>query len=79
MKLSILDYHQQIAVAYNLDMNDLLLLRWFVDFYPNMTKTKIDGVFAIGDVRTKVLRQIVTATADGAVAAHYAEEYLSLV
>ena len=43
------------------------------------TKTKIDGVFAIGDVRTKVLRQIVTATADGAVAAHYAEEYLSLV
>ena len=32
MKLSILDYHQQIAVAYNLDMNDLLLLRWFVDF-----------------------------------------------
>ena len=32
MKLSILDYHQQIAVAYGLDMNDLILLRWFVDF-----------------------------------------------
>ncbi|MBQ2971679.1 MAG: thioredoxin-disulfide reductase [Ruminococcus sp.] len=41
------------------------------------TKTNIDGVFAVGDVRTKVLRQVVTAVADGAVAAHYAEEYLS--
>ncbi len=41
------------------------------------TKTAIDGVFAVGDVRTKVLRQIVTATADGAVAAHFAEEYIS--
>ncbi len=42
------------------------------------TKTNIDGVFAIGDVRTKALRQIVTAVSDGAVAAHYAEEYISL-
>lgn len=41
------------------------------------TKTSIDGVFAAGDVRTKSLRQIVTATADGAVAAHFAEEYLN--
>ncbi len=32
------------------------------------TKTNIDGVFAVGDVRTKSLRQIVTAVADGAVA-----------
>ena len=40
------------------------------------TKTNISGVFAIGDVRTKVLRQVVTAVADGAVAVHYAEEYL---
>lgn len=39
------------------------------------TKTNIDGVFAVGDVRTKKVRQIVTATADGAVAAHFAEEY----
>ncbi len=42
------------------------------------TKTNIDGVFAIGDVRTKALRQIVTAVSDGAVAAHFAEEYISL-
>ena len=41
------------------------------------TKTNIDGVFAAGDVRTKALRQIVTAAADGAVAAHFAEEYIA--
>ena len=41
------------------------------------TKTNISGVFAIGDVRTKKLRQIVTAVADGAMAAHEAEEYLA--
>ena len=41
------------------------------------TKTAIDGVYAVGDVRTKLLRQVVTAAADGAVAAHMAEEYLA--
>ena len=41
------------------------------------TKTSIEGVFVAGDARTKVLRQIVTATADGATAAHFAEEYIS--
>ena len=40
------------------------------------TRTSGPGVFAVGDVRTKALRQVVTAVADGAVAAHYAEEYL---
>lgn len=40
------------------------------------TRTSLPGVFAAGDVRTKAVRQIVTATADGAVAAHMAEEYL---
>ena len=40
-------------------------------------RTNIPGVFAVGDVRTKALRQIVTAAADGAVAVHYAEEYLA--
>lgn len=42
------------------------------------TKTNLAGVFAVGDVRTKALRQVVTAVADGAVAAHYAEEYLAV-
>lgn len=41
------------------------------------TKTSVAGVFAAGDVRTKALRQVVTAAADGAVAAHFAEQYLS--
>jgi thioredoxin reductase (NADPH) len=40
------------------------------------TATSVSGVFAAGDVRTKQVRQIVTATADGAVAAHMAENYL---
>lgn len=41
------------------------------------TQTSIPGVYAVGDVRTKILRQVVTAVSDGAVAAHYAEEYLN--
>lgn len=41
------------------------------------TRTNVSGVFAVGDIRTKTLRQIVTAAADGAVAVHYAEEYLA--
>ena len=41
------------------------------------TETSIRGVYAVGDVRTKRLRQVVTAAADGAVAAHMAEEYLA--
>lgn len=41
------------------------------------TRTSIPGVFAVGDVRTKALRQVVTAVADGATAIHYAEEYLN--
>ena len=41
------------------------------------TQTNLPGVYAVGDVRTKELRQIVTAVADGAMAAHMAEQYLS--
>lgn len=40
------------------------------------TKTNLPGVFAVGDVRTKALRQIVTAASDGATASFYVEEYL---
>lgn len=40
------------------------------------TRTNLPGVFAVGDVRQKPLRQIITAAADGAVAAHFAQEYL---
>ena len=41
------------------------------------TKTNIPGVYAVGDMRTKELRQIVTAVADGAIAVHEAEKYLA--
>ena len=41
------------------------------------TRTSLPGVFAAGDVRTKELRQVITAAADGASAAHYAEAYLA--
>ncbi|HHT17939.1 MAG TPA: thioredoxin-disulfide reductase [Papillibacter sp.] len=40
------------------------------------TETSIPGVFAVGDVRTKPARQVITAAADGAVAAKSAEGYL---
>ena len=41
------------------------------------TRTNLPGVFAVGDVRKKPLRQIVTAASDGAVASHFIEEYLA--
>lgn len=40
------------------------------------TRTNISGVFAVGDVRQKPLRQIITAAADGATASKFAEEFL---
>ncbi len=42
------------------------------------TRTNIPGVYAVGDVREKALRQIVTATSDGAAAVHFAEESISV-
>ena len=41
------------------------------------TRTEVPGVYAVGDIRAKALRQVVTAVADGAVAAHFAEEYIA--
>jgi thioredoxin reductase (NADPH) len=40
------------------------------------TRTNLDGVYAVGDIRTKAVRQIVTAVSDGAAAVHFAEEYI---
>lgn len=58
------------AQSINLDSSGYILA-------DESTRTNLPGVFAIGDVRTKEVRQIITAAADGAVAAHYAQEYLS--
>ena len=41
------------------------------------TETSVPGVFAAGDLRTKQVRQVVTAVADGAVAVHGVESYLA--
>lgn len=40
-------------------------------------ETSLEGVFAAGDVRTTPFRQVATAAADGAIAAHSADEYIS--
>jgi thioredoxin reductase (NADPH) len=42
-------------------------------------RTSVPGVFAAGDVREKPLRQVVTATADGAVAVNSAKQYIALL
>ena len=41
------------------------------------TRTNLPGVFAVGDLRKKPLRHVITAASDGAVAAHFIEEYVS--
>ncbi len=43
----------------------------------NHMKTTVNGIFAIGDVRNSVLRQVITAAADGAIAGVEAEKYLA--
>lgn len=43
------------------------------------TKTSVPGIFAAGDVRVKTVRQVVTAAADGAVAAIAAEKYIESI
>ena len=59
------------------------IIKGFVDLCPKgyiktdeEMKTSVDGIFACGDVRMKSLRQIVTATGDGAIAATSAEHYV---
>jgi len=41
------------------------------------TQTNVEGVFVAGDIRTKLIRQVVTAASDGAVAGIMAERYIS--
>ena len=42
-------------------------------------RTSVDGIFAAGDVRKKALRQVVTATGEGAAAAFSAQHYVDRV
>ena len=63
--------------ATELVQNQLLLDSSGYIIADESTKTNLPGVYAVGDVRTKALRQVVTAVSDGASAAHFAEEYLA--
>ncbi|MFX0560507.1 thioredoxin-disulfide reductase [Tepidibacillus infernus] len=45
----------------------------------NVMETKIPGIFAAGDVREKTLRQVVTATGDGSIAAMQAQHYIDKI
>ena len=42
-------------------------------------RTNVSGVFAVGDVRTKHLRQIITAASDGANASKFVQEYIDSI
>lgn len=42
-------------------------------------ETSIKGLYAVGDVRNTAFRQVVTAASDGAIAAHWASEYIDEV
>ncbi|MBR5586673.1 MAG: FAD-dependent oxidoreductase, partial [Clostridia bacterium] len=42
-------------------------------------QTSVKGVYAVGDIREKELRQIVTAAADGAIAAHSIAKYIEAI
>jgi thioredoxin reductase (NADPH) len=42
----------------------------------NLMQTSVPGIFAAGDVRSKELRQVVTAVSDGALAAIMAQRYI---
>ena len=65
------------APATELFRNELALDKSGYIVADESTRTSIPGVFAAGDVRTKALRQVVTAVSDGAVAVHFAERYLA--
>lgn len=42
-------------------------------------ETSVPGMYAAGDVRAKPFRQLITAASDGAIAAHQAHEYVTMI
>lgn len=69
-----------VAIGQTPDTNQFDLLKdekGYIITDENM-KTNIDGVYAVGDCRAKFLRQIVTATADGAIGAEQAVQYITI-
>ena len=66
-----------IGMEANSDMFDVDKSYGFIRTTATML-TSIEGVFAVGDVRDKVLRQVVTAVSDGAIAGVSISKYLKL-
>lgn len=56
--------------------NQVEIDKWGYIVASEDTKTNVDGVFAAGDIRTKPIRQVVTAASDGAVAGIMAERFV---
>ena len=53
MKYTVEGFNQEKAIEYGLDLTDLLILRWIVDFFPKMSKKNIEGKeFAWIDYKT---------------------------
>ena len=67
-----------IGMEANSDMFDVDKSYGFIRTTATML-TSIDGVYAVGDVRDKVLRQVVTAVSDGAIAGVQVSQYLRLL
>lgn len=57
--------------------NDITLDKSGFVITNELMETNIPGVYAIGDLRDTPLRQVVTASSDGAIAAFYAEKHIS--
>jgi thioredoxin-disulfide reductase len=56
--------------------NQVEIDKWGYIVASEDTKTNVDGVFAAGDIRTKLIRQVVTAASDGAIAGIMAERFV---
>jgi thioredoxin reductase (NADPH) len=68
--VGILPHTTLLESRVNLDTSGFIMTDEFMH-------TNIPGIFAAGDVRSKVLRQVVTATNDGAIAAWSAEKWVA--
>lgn len=82
-ELQVIDHDEPFGVFVFVGHDPAIdLVRDYVDVVPNgivtdaLMATKTPGLFAAGDVRDTVLRQVVTATSDGAIAATSALKYL---
>ncbi len=68
--VGILPNNQLLKENINLDQSGFVITN-------EIMETNIKGVYAVGDLRNTPLRQVITACSDGAIAAFYAEKYIS--